>query len=84
MDNWTVGYTPDAVVGVWVGNDDNSPMLNVIGVDGAGPIWHDTMLLVEKGKPVEQFPGPPPGVVKKTVSYQGLTSTDWYIVHNGE
>ncbi|WP_376796889.1 transglycosylase domain-containing protein [Thermogemmatispora sp.] len=84
MDNWTVGYTPDAVVGVWVGNDDNSPMINVIGVDGAGPIWHDTMLLVEKGKPVEQFPGPPPGVVKKTVSYQGLTSTDWYIVHNGE
>jgi membrane peptidoglycan carboxypeptidase len=84
MDNWTVGYTPDVVVGVWVGNDDNSPMYNVIGVDGAGPIWHDTMLLIEKGKPVEQFPPPPPGVVKKTVSYPGITTTDWYIVHNGE
>jgi membrane peptidoglycan carboxypeptidase len=83
MDNWTIGYTPDVVVGVWAGNDDNSPMINVTGVDGAGPIWHDTMLLVEKGKPVEQFPGPPPGVVKKTVSYPGITTTDWYIVHNG-
>lgn len=42
-DNWTMGYSPDYVVGVWVGNNDNSPMLGVSGVDGAGPIWHDIM-----------------------------------------
>jgi membrane peptidoglycan carboxypeptidase len=39
-DNWTVGYTPDLVVGVWSGNADDSPMVNSIGVTGAAPIWH--------------------------------------------
>lgn len=39
-DNWTIGYTPDVVVGVWVGNADNEKMNNVIGITGAGPIWH--------------------------------------------
>lgn len=38
-DNWTIGYTPDLVVGVWVGNADYSPMQNTSGVDGAAPIW---------------------------------------------
>jgi penicillin-binding protein 1C len=42
-DNWTMGYTPDYVVGVWVGNNDNSQMRDVSGIDGAGPIWHDVM-----------------------------------------
>ena len=40
-DNWTLGYTPDLVVGVWVGNSDNSPMKGTTGVTGAAPIWHD-------------------------------------------
>ena len=39
-DNWTMGYTPDVVVGVWTGNADNSPMVNSIGITGAAPIWH--------------------------------------------
>jgi membrane peptidoglycan carboxypeptidase len=39
-DNWTIGYTPDVVVGVWTGNADNSPMVNSIGITGAAPIWH--------------------------------------------
>jgi penicillin-binding protein 1A len=77
-DNWTVGYTTDYVVGVWAGNNNNSPMVNVTGVDGAGPIWHDTMLLVEQGRPIQGFTNPG-GVVKKTVSYPGITSTDWYL-----
>ncbi len=42
-DNWTLGYTPSLVAGVWVGNADNSPMRDVSGIDGAGPIWHDFM-----------------------------------------
>ena len=64
-DNWTMGYTSDFVVGVWAGNNDNSPMVNITGVDGAAPIWHDTMLMAEEGHPVVNFPGPPAGVVKK-------------------
>lgn len=42
-DNWTVGYTPQIIAGVWVGNADRSPMLNVNGITGAAPIWHDFM-----------------------------------------
>src|SRR5438270_3893999 len=42
-DNWTLGYTPYLTVGVWAGNSDNSIMNNIIGITGAGPIWHDVM-----------------------------------------
>jgi membrane peptidoglycan carboxypeptidase len=42
-DNWTLGFTPNLVVGVWSGNADDSPMLNSIGVTGAAPIWHSVM-----------------------------------------
>jgi len=43
-DNWTVGYTSDYVVTVWVGNNDNSPMSAVAsGVTGASPIWNKIM-----------------------------------------
>jgi membrane peptidoglycan carboxypeptidase len=42
-DNWTVGYTPQIITGVWVGNADRTPMVNVNGITGAAPIWHDFM-----------------------------------------
>ncbi len=42
-DNWTIGYTPDLAVGVWVGNADYTPMENTTGVTGAGPIWAQFM-----------------------------------------
>ncbi|HEX8965814.1 MAG TPA: transglycosylase domain-containing protein [Patescibacteria group bacterium] len=59
-DNWTMGYTPSYVVGVWVGNNDNSPMNQAIssGVTGASPIWYDIMTQILKGKPNENFPKP--------------------------
>ncbi|GAC1343962.1 MAG: hypothetical protein NVSMB27_04390 [Ktedonobacteraceae bacterium] len=78
-DNWTVGYTTDYVMGVWAGNNDNSAMVNVTGVDGAAPIWHESMLLAEQGRPIKNFANPG-GVVQKTVHYpEGLTTTDWYL-----
>ena len=78
-DNWTVGYTTDYVMGVWAGNNDNSPMINITGVDGAAPIWHDSMLLAEQGKPIRNFTDPG-GVMLRTVNYpQGITTTDWYL-----
>ncbi len=40
-DAWFVGFTSDIVVGVWVGNDDNSPMDRVTGGDMPAKIWHD-------------------------------------------
>jgi penicillin-binding protein 1C len=39
-DNWTVGYTPEHTVAVWVGNFDGAPMRRVSGISGAGPIFH--------------------------------------------
>lgn len=59
-DNWTIGYTPSYVVGVWVGNNDNSKMNPKIasGVTGASPIWHKLMVMVLQGKPDEQFKKP--------------------------
>jgi 1A family penicillin-binding protein len=62
-DNWTVGYTPDLAVGVWVGNADNSPMVNVSGIHGAAPIWHNLMEEALKGMPVRHF-AQPPGMVQ--------------------
>jgi penicillin-binding protein 1C len=42
-DNWTLGYTPDLVTGVWVGNADYTPMVNTTGLSGAAPIWSQFM-----------------------------------------
>jgi len=66
-------------MGVWAGNNDNSPMVNITGVDGAGPIWHDSLLLAEQGHPISGFTNPG-GVVQRTVHYPaGITTTDWYL-----
>ncbi len=55
-DAWTIGYTPSLAVGVWVGNNDNTPMK--IGSDGiyaAAPLWHNFMVAATRGTPVENF-----------------------------
>jgi 1A family penicillin-binding protein len=59
-DNWTVGYTPSMVVGVWVGNNDNSVMSPVVasGVTGASPIWNKIMQAALKNKQNEPFERP--------------------------
>lgn len=78
-DNWTVGYTTDYVMGVWAGNDDNSIMYNVSGVQGAAPIWHDSMLVAEQGHPIRDFVNPG-GLERQTVTYaDGVKTTDWFM-----
>jgi len=54
-DNWTIGYTPDLLVGVWVGNSNFEAMHDVTGVTGAAPIWNETMRALLAGKPDEAF-----------------------------
>src|SRR4029077_5359437 len=46
-DAWFVGFTPDLVVGVWVGNDDNTPMNGVTGGSLPATIWHDFVTRAE-------------------------------------
>ena len=58
-DNWTIGYAPSVVVGVWHGNTDNSPMRGTSGFSGAGPIWNQVMTAALAGQPPQEFPIPP-------------------------
>ncbi len=59
-DNWTIGYTPNRLVAVWVGNNDNTPMSYVAsGVTGASPIWRRIMDQVLIDSPSTGFPPPP-------------------------
>lgn len=59
-DNWTMGYTPSFVIGVWVGNNDNSAMDPKLasGVTGAAPIWNRIMTYALKGKKNQEFSRP--------------------------
>ncbi|MCA9971262.1 MAG: transglycosylase domain-containing protein [Anaerolineales bacterium] len=57
-DAWTVGYTPQLVTGVWVGNTNNSPMDVVPGSKGAAPIWHALMSWALQAEPVQPLPQP--------------------------
>ena len=76
-DNWTVGYTANAVVVAWVGNNDNTSMGGAVsGVSGASPIWNKIMKAVldkaEKGAydPIEKghaWPKQPDGVIGATI-----------------
>lgn len=63
-DNWTIGFTPTALVATWVGNNDNAPMhpYLVSGVTGAAPIWNTIMRKVLEGRPPE-WPEQPEGIV---------------------
>jgi penicillin-binding protein 1C len=49
-DNWTMGYTKEITVGVWVGNFDGSPMHGVSGITGAGPIFQGVMSAAMRGR----------------------------------
>ena len=59
-DNWAVGYTPSVVVGIWVGNNDNSAMDQKVasGVTGATPIWNRVMSEILRNKSAENFAKP--------------------------
>ncbi len=60
IDNWSFGYTPSYVVGVWVGNNDNSPMHPSLssGVTGAAPVYRSIMQKVLSGKKIDNFKRP--------------------------
>jgi len=71
-DNWTIGYTPNFMVTVWVGNNDNTPMNQALasGVTGAAPIWNGVMTKVLEGQPI-LYPVKPEGVVGRRVCKDG-------------
>jgi penicillin-binding protein 1C len=86
-DNWTLGYSPDLAVGVWVGNADYTPMVNTSGVTGAAPIWASFM---KAAVPVitDNKPSPftrPSGIVERAVcAISGTEPSQWCPSQRGE
>lgn len=86
-DNWTIGYTPDLLVGVWVGNSNYEAMKDVTGVTGAAPIWNETMRALLQGRPDRPFVQPPGMQQAEVCDLSGLlstptcphTRTEWFI-----
>ena len=64
-DNWTIGFTPEFSVGVWVGNFDGAPMHEVSGVTGAGPILHGIFDHLHATKGTSWYRTPPQIVERK-------------------
>jgi 1A family penicillin-binding protein len=86
-DNWTIGYTPDLLVGVWVGNSNYQAMHNVTGLTGAAPIWHEAMRSILQGRPDKDFIQPNGLIRFEVCDLSGLiptaaclnTKTEWFI-----
>lgn len=77
-DNWTVGYTHNISIGVWVGNNDGQPMVNSSGLTGAAPIWNSVITGVynnptllgafaTNGQLLNDQPLPPNGMTLKQI-----------------
>lgn len=77
-DNWTIGWTPNMLASVWVGNNDNKPMLKVAsGVSGASPIWRRIILAVLPTRPKQDFPAP------ERIISQEVDRLSGYPAHDG-
>jgi len=57
-DAWTIGYTPQLVTGIWVGNANNAPMPGATSTYTAAPIWHAFMEQALAGQPAQEFAVP--------------------------
>lgn len=65
-DTWTVGFTRDYTVGVWVGNFDGEPMRQVSGVTGAAPLWSRIIMHLHERSDPDAF-APPAGLVLEPI-----------------
>ena len=77
-DNWTIGWTPNLLTAVWVGNNDNSPMGKVAsGVSGAAPIWKKIMVYELPKRTKQDF-----SIPNKIVSLD-VDAVSGYLAHDG-
>ncbi len=78
-DNWTVGWTPQVIAGVWVGNNDNSPMKEVAsGISGAAPIWRRVIQAALADKSNISFKVPDGIVTAEVDQVSGYRAHDGY------
>lgn len=74
-DALTVGFTPQLAAGVWVGNADGTPMDDVTGVRGAGPIWQRFMDRAHAGLDIVEWPRPATVIEQEVDAISGLLPT---------
>ena len=74
-DNWTLGFTPSQVVGVWVGNLNGSAMQGVHALNGSAPIWHSIMRYTSRDQPQEGWVTPPGISTMEVCDPSGLLPT---------
>jgi len=78
-DNWAIGWTPNLLTTVWVGNNDNTPMGKIAsGVSGATPIWKRIMAYEVKRRPKQDFPIPDKIVSLEVDKVSGYPSHDGF------
>ena len=86
-DNWTIGYTPSFLAGVWVGNSNYEAMRSVNGLTGAAPIWNEFMRAVLQGQPDQPFTRPGGLIQVEVCALSGMlptpacakTQREWFI-----
>lgn len=76
-DNWAIGVTPEVTVGVWVGNFDGSPMVDISGVTGAGPILARVVDAAMAGRPHGRFQPPAALASRAICPLSGLLRGNW-------
>jgi penicillin-binding protein 1C len=74
-DTWTVGFTSEYTVAVWVGNFNGDPMRRVSGVAGAAPLWNRIMLHLHEQHDPATFPSPAGMVARQICAQTGYKPT---------
>ena len=75
-DVWVIGYTPSIVIGMWGGNNDNTPIDKKVAGFVLAPVWHKAMLAALEGKSLEYFPDPLPNTSDKPILRGEWCSSD--------
>jgi len=76
-DNWTMGFTPQLAVGVWVGNTDNESMRHTTGATAAAPIWNAVMQHYLRGRPARWYEQPANIIARTVCLPSGLQPSEY-------
>ncbi|HSH05325.1 MAG TPA: transglycosylase domain-containing protein, partial [Anaerolineae bacterium] len=77
QDAWTVGYTPDFLLSIWLGNTDNSPMTGITGLNGPAPIWRAITSWHTHNTPIQLWSRPTTLVERTVCRDSGLLPTEY-------
>lgn len=66
-DVWVIGYSPSVVLGMWGGNNDNTPIDKKVAGLVLAPVWHKAMLAALGTSTIEYFPDPLPNTTSKPI-----------------